>query len=719
MKKAQLKSIFLFAMIFLLSVASIWAWNVTLNYPDADWVTDISTNFNFTPSGGGVVDPFDWCGIYINQTSGSVLAANYSDVANGTPFVRGIGLSDSTGLSYTWNVSCSNGTSVVSATIDNYFGVDSTLPTITLDAPADEAYLSGVTDLLKYTPTDPSNADTCLLYTNISGAWIVNQTNTSYVSGIQIDMIAAGIDNKYMWNTNCNQSSGDIVWAGATNRTFTIDTVDPSVVNITYPVNNTYSDDSTPQIIWNLTTDLNFDKYVVNLSNSSDMAFVIQTIEITTITENTTTLANIETDGDYYISVSAIDLAGNAKSGNFVIQYNLDSDTGTIALNAPIDEKYLNNNDVDFNFTVTDDNPSNCTLLLSNSTALTSADVVYVNDTLTSTAGTVLNFSIPDMIDGGYKWNVECADSNNIKYNMSTTLLNVTVDTTAPTNTDLTSTFGGKNSTDGTPTITWNTTNENNFDKYVVEAYNSSNSVVIVQYNISTVGTSTYTMTVPFEHSLFFNVTVYDKAGNTNGALNTTAQSLTYIDSICANLSAGWNLCGLVRETSTNLSTIAAEMDATFISIWNETKQWQTCNYVTGAAGTNCDRLVGIGPTTNNATHVWVYVNSSTLWEDRIWGANKYSANLSLTNTTGNGWNIFGMFVRNGLTFEELNDTTRIARNASMYSLVYNNGTSHPYVTQDGFNSINNGVKVNYGRAYWVYANVTNYSVVNFNLGGW
>ena len=719
MKKAQLKSIFLFTLMFLVSVALISALSITLNSPDAEWITTSSVNFNFTPTGTDIVDPFDWCGIYINRTAGMILEANYSDVPNATAFVRGIALNDSIGTTFVWNVSCSNGTEVVSATTSSYFGVDSNLPTITLDEPIDDIYLSGVTDFLRYTPVDVTNADTCLLYSNLSNTWAVNQTNSSYVSSTQIQMQASAVDGRYIWNANCNQSSSDIVWAEDTNRTFTIDTLSPGTVNITDPVNNTFSDDSTPQITWNKTSDINFDKYVINLSNSSDMAFVIQSIEITSISGNSTTLANIETDGEYFISVSSHDLAGNAQSGNYVLQYNLDSDTGIVAVSAPTDTSYLSSNDVEFNFTVTDDNPSNCTLLLSNSTALTSANVVYVNTSITVTAGTVLNITVPDMIDGGYKWNIECADSNNLKYNMSPTLLNVTVDTLNPGFPNLTMSLGLVNSTDGTPTVNWTQADDNNFAKYVISALNLSNAALISQVNISAIGTLFTTLTLPFEGNYYFNVTAYDLAGNTNSAWNTTGESTIYIDSICANLTAGWNLCGLVREAQKNLSTVAAEMDATFISIWNETKQWQTCNYVLGEGGTNCDRMVGVSDSTNNATHVWIYVNSSTLWEDRVWDANKFSANFTLTNQSNNGWNILSMVARNGRTFESLNDTTRLGDNASMYSLPYNNGTSIPYVTIDGFNSINKDTQVDYGRAMWVFKNSSDTSEVNFDLGVW
>jgi len=719
MKKAQLKSIFLFALIMIMSVASIFALTVTLNNPSDEWITTSSVDFNFTPAGEVVTLP--WCSIYANDTGSYVVKANYTNVPNSSDFIRGIAFGDSAGLGYTWNVSCFNGTEVDWQATGAVFGVDTNFPTITLDSPDDSSFESTNNGYLTYTPTDASNPEDCVLFTNVSETWVKNNTNTSFTSGTPINenlSIAGAVisDGRYIWNVICNQTSGDTVWAEGTNRTFTIDSTDPTTVNVTLPINNTYSDDSTPTVSWTQTTEINFDKYVINLSNSSDMAFIVDSVEVSSIDENSTTLANIETDGRYFILITTVDLAGNSQAGNQTTEYYLDSDVGTIALSYPADESYLSSNDVEFNFTVTDDNPSNCSLWLSNSTALTSADEVYFNTTVAATAGSVLNITVDDMIDGGYKWNIECADGNNVKYNMSPTLLNVTVDTSSPNRPNLTMSLGLVNSTDGTPTVTWLQSIDNNFQKYVVSVLNLSDAVLIDQTNISTIGTLTTTFTVPFEGSYYFNVTTYDLAGNTNSAYNTTAESTIYVDSVCANLTGGWNLCGLVRESSRNLSSIAAEMDATFISIWNETKQWQTCSYVLGEAGTNCDRLVGVNTTTNNATHVWIYVNESTLWEDRVWEANKLSANISLINVSNNGWNIMSMFVRNGLTFDNLNQSGRLGKNVTMYSLPYNNGTSVPYVTKDAFDHLNKDTQVDYGRAMWVF---TNTSTVTFDVGEW
>ncbi|KKK75482.1 hypothetical protein LCGC14_2873290, partial [marine sediment metagenome] len=71
----------------------------------------------------------------------------------------------------------------------------------------------------------------------------------------------------------------------------------------------------------------------------------------------------------------------------------------------------------------------------------------------------------------------------------------------------------------------------------------------------------------------------------------------------------------------------------------------------------------------------------------------KDSANTTFTNVSTNGWNIFAGYIRNGRTFEQLNDTNRFdTNNISMYSHPYNNGTANvPFITIDGFSTINKG----------------------------
>ena len=327
------------------------------------------------------------------------------------------------------------------------------------------------------------------------------------------------------------------------------------------------------------------------------------------------------------------------------------------------------------------------------------------------TTGTQFNLTSGEMTDGIYQFNVECNDSANRRVNVSPTNLLVTIDTTSPPDISINSTWHQTNGTDGTPILSWNGTADTNFDKYVVEARNKSGGGLDFQVNITDVDTTYAELDLTVGNTYNFSVTAYDLAGNTAKTSNTT-DTLFYFDSVCSTLYAGWNLCGTVRTTSSNLSVLGAEMGATMVAIWNLSHQWETC--VVGVSATNCQEEYG----TLNYTAAWFYVSSDTLWENRTWSATKLSTNVTLTNTT-NPWNLMGMYVRNGLTFGELNDTSLGDDTNNSAMSWYNNsaGIYVPYIMIGAFSSINKNHDVPYGTAFWVHH--MNVTAEIYDVGGW
>ena len=705
MKKAQIKTIMLSMLILLLGAMSVFALTVTLNSPTSTWETSGSSVFNFTPD--AEVSSIPWCAIYTNSTGTYKSEANYTNVVNGTPFVRGLGLADSTGLSVVWNAICYNGSAEVSDSGNNTFGVDSNLPTITLNSPASGSYIDATLTNLSITVSDSSNLEACVMWSNISGTWALNKTFASVTSGsIYGFNLSSSSDGNYVWNAVCNQTSGDSTTSS--NFTVTVDTTAPLDIKMGVPTNNTFSTDNTPTIGWNQTTEINFDEYVVYLStNLSDLSdTVIAPIHITTITSNTTTITTTLPDDTYYIWVEASDLAGNAVNVTDIYHYTVNSASPTITITSPADNAYQNNvaatvgyNGI-INITPTDADIDTCILNIDGS-------LNYTQASLTTATATLMYFN---STDGEYKWNVKC--NNSAGANTSTVNRTITIDTTDPTQPNITSTWHQTNSTDTTPTLLWQTSTDTNFDKYVVEAINVSSGNVEEQINV-TVNTTTF-IGLGVDTTYNFSVTAYDLAGNTKVSGNTT-DTWYYVDSVCGTLYAGWNVCGAVSTTLRNLSVIGAETGATMVTVWNSSHEWQTCLY--GVSGANCDEEVGVD--SNNFTAVWIYVESETLWEDRTWSAVDTTADVTLTNTSTSGWNIFGMFKRNGLNFGELNATSRLSNtNVSAYSFKDNSvGTNTPYITQSGYNSINKGTEVKYGEALWVMYNTSASST--FDVGSW
>ncbi len=658
--------------------------------------------------------------------TGSFLGANYTDITNATPHISGIAINDSVGLTWGWNVTCYNGTSHFNTTTSLAFGVDGNPPEVTIDDPDDNTYTTDLnTTLFKYTVVDTSNPEYSLVYTNFSGTWQVNHTNSSYTSNVQIaiDLMHANHtnttlpDGRYIWGVTANDSAGNKDTSG--NRTVIIDTIFPTAVTISAPGNNTFSNDATPEFTWTATTEANFDKYRISMSENLNRSDPFQTREITTKSVVAVNLT-IGDDGTYYVDVVTFDLAGHAVNTT-VLYYTLDRVTINATLNTPLNNSFLADNTPDFNVTVIDENPATCTLLLSD----VGSDTLIKNDSVISiTNGTRFNITPTAMADGIHKFNVECNDSRGVRVNVSDTVLQTTVDTIAPTASVIISEFHQTNSTSRIPTLKWNVSVDLNFSRYLVESLYVSNDSVAYEVNVTTKTTLQAQLALFSGSSYTFNVTVFDLAGNTNSAGNTTLELLYYTDTVCADLVTGWNACGAVWETGRTLTRIGNETSAEMVSVWNSTHQWATCNLAASTSGQHCNVLVNINSSlapkfnfsndniTDNGEFdysvnhaVWIYVDQSTHWPNRTWEANQFSANITLTNFTNIGWNLEGMFVRSGRVFGHIED--RFGDNVSMFSLRHNNGTSVPFVNNGLFKSINNGTQVDFGKAIWYFYNGT------------
>ncbi len=720
-KKAKLKSIFLISLFIIMMATVGYAMTVTLNAPPSGswWTSSDSVDHNFTVliNEGETID---WCSVNSNRTGTwkSIANTTFGEVTNGTPFVTGIAWSDTNSTAKYWNVTCFNGTNPIESSSVFTLGVDSNPPTITLDEVDDDSFQSTSTFDLKYTPTDSSNPETCLFYTNVTSTWAINQTNTSYVSGVQIivnlssNANATISDGNYIWNAICNDSASNSVWAEDTNRTFTVDTVSPIDIDFV-TTNNTFSTNTTPLIKWNQTTEINFDEYevLVSTSLSSFDANIIQTKSVSGITNNATVLSELATNTQYYMKVRAVDLAGNVKNTTNILWLVIDSNIPIVTLITPANNTFTSDTTPDINVTVVDDNPDNCDLFISNSSGTGGFTINKSKSGITN--GTITNLTAITLAEGTYKFYVECNDSIGTRVNATTSPFDLIIDTTSPTDISLNSTWHQKNSTDGTPILSWNITTETNFERYFIEAINISDGNVDFSANVTTLGITNLELNLTFSQTYNFSVTAFDLAGNSIKTTNTT-DSWTYVDDVCADLQAGWNLCGTTWTSAKNLSVVGEETSATFVTVWNESHEWSTC--IVGVSDTNCDIDTGIGGSLLG--HIWVYVASNTLWEEgRTWVATQLDANITLGNNT-NGWNIIPGEFRNGRSFWQLGNDDFTSVNVSMFSLPYLNGSVVSFVNKPLFNArVENTTVLEYGKAMWTFYNGT--GTTTFDVGSW
>ncbi len=722
----------------LLSIGILYALpTVTLNNPNNEWSLTSSVNFNFTANASSIIP---WCAIYTNHTVDHVLsvAINLTDLVNATDTVIGVAFNDTLRVnSSTWNVTCANGTAgtLFGPMTALFFGVDANPPTITIVSPDDGAYLDVNTTNLTFIPTDSSNPENCSLYTNISGTWLVNESWSPFLSGetygMNTSLESVVDDGLYIWNVLCTDSARpNGVWAEtASNRTFIMDTINPTQINLTSPLNNTISTNSTPIVIWNRTTDVNFDKYLVLVATDFGFSEVIQSIEISSISTNFTVLDTLENDDVYYIRVQASDLAGRAiNSTNGTIEYVLDTTAPSVTLNAPANATFTNDNTPDFNVTMIDDNPDECFLYLTVLDPTGAVGNMTLNTSSAVTNNTLLTINPAQMAEGSYFFNLGCNDTTDKRTNVSSTPLNITIDTINPSaGTDIISTWGGSNNTDLTPTLNWNAVTDANFDRYEASAYYVVNGTLANQVNESTLAHANMTLTSGL--SYFFNVTAYDLAGNTNSSKNQSSETLIFVDTVCGILYNGWNLCGVVWTAGKDLARIGAETNASMISVWNNSnKAWATCNYQASSSGTNCDLNTSIIPDNtqpsavgNSHQHVWVNVGNEINWRNRTWEALPLDANITLFDLSSNGWNIVPGLWRNGRTFGHLGNVSQFGLfNVTMFSKPYNiNGSSAPFINIDPFVKMDNNVSIlDYGEAMWAFYNKTNMNTT-FDIGGW
>ncbi len=179
--------------------------------------------------------------------------------------------------------------------------------------------------------------------------------------------------------------------------------------------NNTWFNDNTPEIAFNITDNLdnliNYTLYIDNIANYSNSA-----------NNGTSTKLNLTVlnDGRYSLLIETIDDAGNKKNSSFIILY--------VDTTAPA-PKILTTNNSNF----TDDTPE-IEFNISDNLATTLNFTFYIND-ISSTEGTAINgvnrtANLTTQSDGYKIIILEAKDQAGNKAN--STFINITIDTTPP-----------------------------------------------------------------------------------------------------------------------------------------------------------------------------------------------------------------------------------------------------------------------------------------------
>ena len=344
----------LFVFAFTVFVSAVGIDKVTLHSPtNASYDTDGSVVFIFNVTGNATAGNYT-CVLWWNSTGTWATTTNVnSNVNNDTRHnVTETGISDKNVI---WNMGCNittNG-SVVFASNNLTFTVDSVAPVIQSTSPLNSSWHTNGQLVNFSINVTEANADTCILETNLnesanrSTTWNLTAESLTYSAGTRVQVnflfgynkaVVKWDDNNtgnYLWNVRCNDSAGQSSRWG--NTTFFVDSVSPTQPNLTTPTNNTKSTDYTVLLGWLQSTELNFSYYWVMVDNDSGFGSPEYQLNITSRTANATnvTSGNLSGDVDYFINVTAFDLAGNSQTNARIpYTYRTDSTCHTLIANS-------------------------------------------------------------------------------------------------------------------------------------------------------------------------------------------------------------------------------------------------------------------------------------------------------------------------------------------------------------------------------------------------
>ncbi len=206
-------------------------------------------------------DGSDWCGVSLNGTE-NVSLMNKTALLSYEWYLN-LSVGAEAGNSVT--VYCNDSAGNMNHSIGE-FVVNTAVPVVLLDSPADSGNVTYSNAMFNYTPSGVDIAN-CTLYGNFTGEWGGNNSNSTavgvdFVNGIEVNL-SSGF---YLWNVRCEDGFSNAAFAGS-NYTVTVD-LDAPDISVVVPLNGSSLVSGTNWVWVNVTTDEDtVCRY--NLSNSS------------------------------------------------------------------------------------------------------------------------------------------------------------------------------------------------------------------------------------------------------------------------------------------------------------------------------------------------------------------------------------------------------------------------------------------------------------------
>jgi PGF-pre-PGF domain-containing protein len=264
------------------------------------------------------------------------------------------------------------------------------------------------------------------LYTNTTGTWQVNYSNSSYTNNTWLNITITGIPSgNHKWAVWCNDTGANT--STTTNRTFTVDAISPVAMQGTNPIDNYNSSSSI--VVFDLKCSDNKGVNTIQLWGNWTGAWHANYTN-SSYTNNTwlnITVNNISNGRDYKWAVWCNDTLGNSSwAGNRT--FAVDTVAPTTTLISPANDYNSSSRSITFSCSASDNlNLANITLY-GNWTGSWIA-----NQTNSSPRNNTATTFTKIINNGRYAWNCRaCDNSNNCAFAASNRTFNVSSADTPP-----------------------------------------------------------------------------------------------------------------------------------------------------------------------------------------------------------------------------------------------------------------------------------------------
>ncbi|MBU0665925.1 MAG: hypothetical protein KKC26_01050 [Nanoarchaeota archaeon] len=468
--------------------------DVNLNNPeDNTWITTNTVVFNYTP----IDDYLSNCTLWGNFSAGiwAVQETQLTPTSNQPNTFAPIILSDGF---YLWNVQCND-------TIRNT-GWNNTNFTLKIDAtpPAWSDNKTSPESGITHTPIMSYQFN--MTWQDALNGLDIIQIEHDFYGSLQKDPSTGNNGAEHYFNIQ-NLPAGTYQYKWYANDTLgNLNVTD----FFTYIINKTQS-------VVNLTLNESDENYYLGLNEFSELEGFLITpttgyielyIEGVLVASGTDYVQNISqfTEEKSY-NITVVYPATQNYSYSYETHYVIVTDTTDpeVSLDAPENESWEKGTVILY-YTPKDNIAiTNCTLILDG----------QINQSKDSTNNVQSNFTLSGLDDGTHYWNINCSDLVNNTGTNETSLF-FYVDTILPTTFNLLTPLSGTVSTNLNPTLSWQQTSEDNFEKYFLQVDNDKGfgSPYFEEEIFDITNTSVIAGPLADQIRWFWRVTAFDKSGN-------------------------------------------------------------------------------------------------------------------------------------------------------------------------------------------------------------